>query len=284
MRSGPAGTWDPSLLVRSPGLRLQSLADLAHELRTPLQTLIGYLEIIRDEYQEQVGAEPKRLLDRMNVATHDLARTVENILEFVSVESWSDTSQEEDVAISDLVTEVRPLLDAANQGRGLTLTFDTTAAPKAVRCWRRPLRSIIANLALAAIKHTASGSVNVAIRRGSVPQSESVVEIEVSNSGPGVVPELIKLACIPFSNRLRDDPKRFHGLSLAFTVILLSVEALGGTFNLASDPDLRASFVARIPFKAPQTQLDRTESRPELRASKLLPIHPALRNPGALAS
>ncbi len=53
-------------------MRLEVLANLAHELRTPLQVLIGYLDILRDEWAEKFDPEPRAMLERMNSNLHDL--------------------------------------------------------------------------------------------------------------------------------------------------------------------------------------------------------------------
>ena len=79
------------------GMRLEVLANLAHELRTPLQGLIGYLDILRDEWAEKFDPEPRAMLERMNSNLHDLTQTVDNIMEFVMWEAGATGRVEEDV-------------------------------------------------------------------------------------------------------------------------------------------------------------------------------------------
>jgi signal transduction histidine kinase len=69
------------------GMRVEALANLAHELRTPLQVLHGYLDILRDEWAEKLDPEARSMLERMNSNMHDLSQTVDNIMEFVMSEA-----------------------------------------------------------------------------------------------------------------------------------------------------------------------------------------------------
>ncbi|HXW85439.1 MAG TPA: histidine kinase dimerization/phospho-acceptor domain-containing protein [Candidatus Binataceae bacterium] len=72
-----AGSWNR-------GLRLEPLAKLAHELRTPIQVLLGYLDILRGELADTVGRRPQEIIERMNINAHDLAQTIENLMDFAS--------------------------------------------------------------------------------------------------------------------------------------------------------------------------------------------------------
>ncbi len=61
------------------GVHMEALANLAHELRSPVQAILGYLDILRDEMSEALGDRHKQIIERMNANAHDLAQTVENV-------------------------------------------------------------------------------------------------------------------------------------------------------------------------------------------------------------
>jgi len=60
-------------------MRLEAVANLAHELRTPVQVLLGYIDILREDYGEQFSSEPRALLDE-KAARLPLPRSGERIL------------------------------------------------------------------------------------------------------------------------------------------------------------------------------------------------------------
>src|SRR5207253_7819329 len=78
--SGKAPAW-------SNGMRLESLANLSHELRTPVQVLTGYLEILRENLSWGADSETHEIVERMNANMHELAQTIENLLEHVLAEA-----------------------------------------------------------------------------------------------------------------------------------------------------------------------------------------------------
>ena len=68
------------------GVRLESLANLAHELRTPLQVMLGYVDILRDEWASELPLEPREILERIHLSAQELAHTVRNLLELAAVQ------------------------------------------------------------------------------------------------------------------------------------------------------------------------------------------------------
>jgi signal transduction histidine kinase len=69
------GDWDQ-------GGRLEALANLAHELRSPVPALFGYKDILLEDLAGYLPTQHRQIVERMNVNLHDLSQTVENPLEF----------------------------------------------------------------------------------------------------------------------------------------------------------------------------------------------------------
>ncbi len=173
---------------------MEALANLAHELRSPVQALLGYLDILRDELSEAVDPRHMQIIERMNANAHDLAQTVENVMDFSVADAMAEASDEEEIRLHDLMGDLAPALEAANDMKGLEIRFDLEAAPAVFRSRRRPIRSILLNLAVNAIKFTDRGSVTIAIRRASSSQLGTAIELEVRDTGPGIEAELVEQA------------------------------------------------------------------------------------------
>ena len=74
-----SGQADPitALTSWSDSLTFEALGNLAHELRTPIQALMGRLEMLQEEYADQIGHQPRELVRRMNVNAFELQQTLE---------------------------------------------------------------------------------------------------------------------------------------------------------------------------------------------------------------
>jgi signal transduction histidine kinase len=81
---------EPALPDRwNHGLHLEALANLAHELRSPVQAMLGYLDMLRDDLGEAAYEHHRHLMERMSANAFDLAQTVENVMDFAVADSMA---------------------------------------------------------------------------------------------------------------------------------------------------------------------------------------------------
>jgi signal transduction histidine kinase len=236
-----------ALTAWSDSLTFEALGNLAHELRTPIQALMGRLEMLQEEYADQIGHQPRELVQRMNVNAFELQQTLENLLAFVVAKAGAETSTAEHLTIESIVADVEPAVAVANADKRLDVRFDLERAPAAIRAPRRAVTATIINLALNAVKFTESGSVTIAIRRVPRTKHGDTVEIEVSDSGPGLSPELFEEMSQPFVQLSRSRTRRFRGVGLGLAIVRQNVTRLGGTVELRSTPGHGAAFFVRFP-------------------------------------
>ncbi len=228
------------------GVRLEALANVAHELRTPVQVLLGYLDLLRDDAAQALGGEARRIIERMGSNAHDLAQTVENILEFARGDAHAEVMVEENIVLAELLGEVACALEALNQGKGLEIRIELDPALHTIRSRRRPIRAILTNLAVNAVKFTSSGNVTIAIREAALVAGEGI-ELEVRDTGPGVSPELVDAAFEQFTQLSASSTRCYRGLGLGLPVVQRNIRALGGALELRTAPGQGSSFKATIP-------------------------------------
>jgi signal transduction histidine kinase len=234
----PAAQWDQ-------GLHMEALANLAHELRSPVQAILGYLDILRDE-TTALGDRHKQIIERMNANAHDLAQTVENVMDFSVADAMAESSNEEEIRPHDLLGDLAPALEAANDTKGLEIKYDLEAAPTVFRSRRRPIKSILLNLAVNAIKFTDRGSVTIAIRLA----GSSQLELEVSDTGPGIEAGLLSQAFETCAQLSHASTRSHRGMGLGLAVVQRNVAALGAEIIVRTALLQGSSFVVTIPIRS----------------------------------
>jgi len=264
-KHGPASSQPDAITALtswSEGLTFEALGNLAHELRTPIQALMGRLEMLQEEYSDEIGNQPRELVRRMNVNAFELQQTLENLLAFVVAKAGGEANIEERLTIESIIADIEPAIAAANATKRRKVRFELSQAPAVISAPRRAVTASIINLALNAIKFTESGSVKLAIRQIHRDQDGAAVEIEVSDSGPGLSPALFEKMSQPFAQLSRSSTRRFRGVGLGLAIVRQNVAMLGGTLELCSTPGHGAAFFVRFPQPRKQTAGSRDRVAP----------------------
>ncbi len=187
-------------LERQEGLRKQMVADVAHELRTPLSVMRGNLEAMID----QLIPTSEEELDTMHQEVLRLARLVEDLRVLSLADAGELHLDIEPVDVAGLVeTAVRRLTPTA-KAKGVLLVGDIGQEPGLVMADEGKLQQVLANLVGNAIRYSpVSGQVTVASRAG-----QNEVQLVVSDQGPGVDPAELPFF---FERFWKGDPSRARG-------------------------------------------------------------------------
>lgn len=232
------------------GVQLESLANLAHELRTPTQILLGYLDILRDDLTGEIGAGPRKIIERLNICAYELAQTVENVLDFAVAGAGAEAQYDDEIELGDLMAEIMPALEAANHQKHLALEVDLPGAAAGIRIRHRPLRAIVLNLAANAIKFTGRGSVNIAFRAIPDPEYPHEIELRVRDTGPGIDRSRIDAAFARCAQLSSSSRRRYRGMGLGLSVVKRNLEALDATLDVETGQGQGSTFIVRIPIRA----------------------------------
>ena len=224
-------------------------ADVAHELRTPLSNIQGYLEAIKDGL---VDPTPETIDTIHGQALH-LSRLVEDLRLLAQVEAGalqlqlSPTEMEE--LLQSSVEAVRPRAEAKRIDLGLdvepslpTMDLDATR-----------ISQVIGNLLENAITHTPEdGRVTVSAHVIRQAQDErETLEVTVSDTGPGIAPEDLPRIFDRFYRADLSRDRSTGGAGLGLTIARRLVEAHGGTIEAESELGQGSRFTIRLPVRRP---------------------------------
>jgi two-component system sensor histidine kinase BaeS len=224
-------------------MRRLLLADVSHELMTPLTAIRGY--------QERLAAD-RRLAD-----VHDLSNyvgiigeetlrvehIVHDLLDLARLEGGGGSLDTQDVFTESLLGRVAARHEATARERGIALV--TRVEPGAELLYGDPLRleQALQNLAANALRHvSAGGTVSVVAR-----MNGRAVEIAVSDTGSGIAPEHIPFI---FDRFYKADPSRASsdaGSGLGLSIVKAIVERHGGSVVVTSVPGVETVFTISLP-------------------------------------
>jgi two-component system sensor histidine kinase BaeS len=208
-------------LKASDEQRRSFLADVAHELRTPLSVIRGQAEAIADGVYPGDAAHVAPILD----ATQTLDRLVEDLRTLVLTDAGSLALQKEPTDLAALAVETVDSFKVQSEAAGIALSTDVAGNPPSVEVDPARIRGVIGNLLSNAIRHTpAGGSVTVG-----VSTSGDGVVITVTDSGAGIPPELLPRV---FERFVKGAGSSGSGLGLAIVHDIVS--AHGGRVEVES--------------------------------------------------
>ena len=194
---------------------------VSHEFKTPLASMHGTLELLRDHLDEMSIEQRKRFLDNLDGDVQRLAALVKRLLELARADVLRPGDETADV--SDVLAH----LDARLRGAGHSVTVSSRDACR-VRMAPDVLDALLTSLVDNAFQHGGPGvAVEISARLG---ESRDTVEIRVSDNGAGIAPADAARAFEPFFTTSRDA----GGTGLGLTIVRSLVRAHGGMIELES--------------------------------------------------
>lgn len=219
--------------------RRSLLADVTHELRTPLAVVQGNVEAIIDGVHPPDEAHLTAILDETRVLT----RLVEDLRTLALSEAGSLSLHREPTDLAILATDIATAFEAAAEIAGISIELDVDDSLPLLDIDPVRIREVISNLVGNGIRHTPSGGT---IRITGRLESGSV-QLVVSDTGSGIEPELLPRVFERFS---RSATTGGSGLGLAIARGL--VELHGGTIAATSPPGGGTRIEVRLPATVPR--------------------------------
>ncbi len=228
------------------GAKSEFIANLSHEFRTPLNAIVGFSDILKNEtFGPHTSPKYREYANDIHVAAHHLVSLVNDVLDISRAEAGQlDLDFEEVDARATIDATVRILHDRA-RAKGLTLRVDIAPDFPKLRTDERRLRQVLINIVGNAIKFTPpSGS--VLIKAGVDPVDGAFV-IVVSDTGIGIDPADLPLVMSRYGQVRGSQPNPEAGTGLGLPLTQKIVHALGGTLEVRSRSRIGTAVTLRFP-------------------------------------
>jgi PAS domain S-box-containing protein len=217
------------------------VAALNHELRTPLQAITGFTELLRT-----LNLPPDRrqaALEHIGAATEHVLSMVDDLLDIAKIEADALPIRVEPVELCGLLDEVLALLAPLAAERNVILRPAVYAGRDAVRTDRRRLRQVLINLITNGVRYNCAGGwVEVGVK----DSGASMVTVAVRDSGRGIPAEMMSRLFTPF-DRLGAECSAEPGAGLGLVVARALTEAMGGTLEIRSAAEVGTTAEITLP-------------------------------------
>jgi len=231
------------------------LANTSHEIRTPLNGMLGLARMLQQPDLDE--ATRREYLDQMLASSESLADLLTNILDLSKIEAGRFTLEVVPFALRDMLGTMRIAYLTLAQARGLSFKIDVDAAvPAWVMGDPTRTRQILSNYLTNALKFTETGSVEVRVMPAASTLGEELIRIEVTDTGPGIDPELHARLFEAFTQADESTTRRFGGTGLGLSICHELARLMGGEVGVKSAPGMGSTFWAELPLPAAATPLN----------------------------
>lgn len=234
------------------------LTRMSHDIRTPLNGILGLIEI--EELKEgdmQVARESRT---KARVAANHLLSLINDILEMGRIEERKVTLDHESFNLKGLCDDALALCKLRASDRGITML--DTSEPYVVDQYMigspTHIRQILVNLLDNSIKYNKrGGTVTFSSTIKPLDDEHAVFCFSVSDTGIGMSPEFLKHIYEPFAQEGNDARSKFQGTGMGMPIVKSLIDMMGGTIEISSEVGVGSTFNVQIPLdidKNPQAR------------------------------
>jgi signal transduction histidine kinase/DNA-binding NarL/FixJ family response regulator len=224
--------------------RADFLARMSHEVRTPMNGVIGLSGLLR---QTALDDRQREYVDGVRQSGEALLRVVNDVLDFSRIDAGRlelEVSEfEPRTCLAQAVDLIRP--EAALRGLSVAVTTDANV-PFTVIGDAGRLRQVLINLLGNAVKFTPTGDVRVQAGVDDADAHHVMLRVTVTDTGIGVAPEALARIFEPFEQADQSTARRFGGTGLGLAICRQLVELMGGRIEARSEPGRGSTFAFTV--------------------------------------
>ena len=231
---------------------LENLAKICHDLRSPLNVILGSVEILDQEIDLDLRLKHSRAL---KASSQMLLSLVENILELSQLRNNTFRLKTEKFLINNLFKELEDLCMPLATQKNIDLRFSQTPNTElSIEADLLRLKQVLLNLMYNAFKFTNEGTITIECKPNSVPGKIGNLLFHVKDSGHGIALEEQKLIFEPFrqakSSKITNQEKSVKGTGLGLSICFDLIKKMGGEIWLESEIGKGSTFFFTIEAKA----------------------------------
>ena len=228
-------------LDRANRIKSNFVATMSHELRSPLNTIMGYSELLLEGSYGDLAPEQRRAVETVFRSAGELRDVINATLDLSRFEAKPVALELQEVSVAELLREIAIEVGASIRPE-LRLVCEAAPDLPPLRTDRVKLKMILKNLLTNALKFTERGSVILDAHRHAAG-----IEVSCTDTGIGIAPAAQATIFDPFRQADRSIGKRFGGAGLGLYIVRRLLDMLGGTITVESEVGHGSTFRVRLP-------------------------------------
>lgn len=224
------------------------LANMTHELRTPMNAIIGYTEMLLEETEEKQLTEFQEDLDKIRKSARILMHLINGVLDLSKIEAGKMEIHLESFKIEDLIKSTLVTIEPLVQNNSNTLKIkcdDNLGFMVADMAW---VRQTLINLLSNASKFTKNGTISLDVLRVKRKGSPWIL-FEVTDTGIGIPQDQIRSVFLEFTQAKSPANRKFGGTGLGLAISQRFCRMMGGNISVQSELDKGSTFTVQLPAK-----------------------------------
>lgn len=225
-------------------LKAEFVSVASHELKTPINVIIGYTQLLREELYGPLTEKQRKVADVLETQSKSLARLVNQLLDVTRFEAGAAKLEVRNIDLGGMLHQLEQAFQVLADQRGIRFNVVVhDDLPRTVRWDFDRINEVLGNLLSNAFKFTErGGEVQLTVRR-----ADGGVQMEVRDTGAGIPPEQLPRIFDKFFQADNQDSAAHGGTGLGLAIARTIVEAHGGHISCDSTPGIGTTFAMILP-------------------------------------
>jgi signal transduction histidine kinase len=232
-------------LIEMDRVKKQFVANICHELRTPVSTIIGYGEILRDE---NFQGDARGILDRLVNNGQELSKLMDDLMNFSRMEADVAVVKFEPVKLKEILAGLEMMTRRLIRERPIEFRLNVQAPIDTIESDAQKLQQILVQVLTNALKFTNQGKIDLTLR-ALEESGGKFVEIAVADTGIGIKREDQEIIFEDFRQLDGSSSRAYGGTGLGLGLCRKLAATLGGTIRLTSEIGVGSVFSLVLPLK-----------------------------------
>lgn len=233
------------------GAKTQFLHNMSHDIRTPMNAILGYSQLMENELEGKDLPKISEYVDKLEKSGNILLSIINNILDMARIESGHMEVDENYANIEDIRKRLFDMFEDEAKKKNIDVKYTLNIEHKHVMADVTKVEEILVNILSNALKYTPSnGQIKVNVNELECDEpGYMVVRTDITDTGIGMSQEYLEKIFESFSRERTTTTSKINGSGLGMAIVKKYVDLLGGTIDVKSELGKGSTFIVTLKYK-----------------------------------